>query len=182
MIMLLAIIVLYQLPEGSRHILVFLMGFIIVGAMRDNYAIKKNLLIMAVFTYLFAVKYEDASGYHVPYLKEDIIQETQDLSNAFYLCISLNYENVPSYDNVVGWVIADSVDGKMNDIPWRILFALPEGSGISCCLPQYITENIDELKGRYLIAIPNGRTDLLCQEKEMELLMREESFVLYKTY
>lgn len=73
-------------------------------------------------------------------------------------------------------------DGEKREIPWKALSALPDGVGISCCLPQYIAENIDELKGRYIIAISNGGTDLLCQEKEMELLMREESFVLYKRY
>lgn len=42
-VMLLAIIVLYQVSEGSRHILVFLIGFIIVGTMRDDHSMKKKL-------------------------------------------------------------------------------------------------------------------------------------------
>lgn len=181
-IMLLAIIVLYQIAEGSRHILVFLIGFILVGAMRDDCSLEKNILTLTAFAYLFIVKYDEAPLYSVPYANEDVIQEVENLSGRFSSCISLNCEDVPSFENVVVWVAEEAVNGEKRNIPWRVLFALPDGVGISCCLPQYITENIDELKGRYLIAIPNGRTDLLCQEKEMELLMREESFVLYKTY
>lgn len=182
-IMMLAVIVLYAIVEGSRHILAFLIGFILVAAMRDDRSLEKNILTLAAFAYLFVVKYDEASLYHVPYYEErGVIQETEDLSDTFDSLICLNRENVPSYDNVVDWVVGDIVDGETREIPWRTLFSLPEGVGISCCLPQYIEENIDGLKGRYIIAIPNGGTDLLCQEKNMELLMRDEHFVLYKTY
>lgn len=181
-VMLLAIFVLYQMTEGSRHILVFLISFILVEVMRDDRSLEKNILILAVFIFLFIVRYDDASGYRVPYRKEDTIQETERLSDTFRFHISLSYEDVPNYENVVNWVIGDIADGETKEIPWRILFALPEGAGINCCLPQYIAENIDELKSRYILAIPNGGTDLLCQEKEMELLMRDKQFVLYKVY
>lgn len=181
-IMLLAIIVLYQIPEGSRHLLVFLIGFIIVGAMRDDHSLEKNLLAMAVFAYLFVVKYDDDSGYPVPYSGENVIWEVENLSSFFYSCIDLNYADAPSFDNVVDWVIADTVDGEEKGIPWKVLFALPEGTGISCCLPQYMTENIDELNSRYIITVPGGQIDLLCQEKEMDVLLKNEYFVLYKTY
>lgn len=181
-VMLLAIIVLYQIPEGSRHILVFVLSFIIVGAMRDNRLMGKNLLIMIIFAYLFVIKYDDASGYRVPYSGENVICEVENWSSIFSDCIDLNYENIPSYDNVVDWVIADTVDGEVKEIPWKVLFALPEGTGISCCLPQYMTKNIDELNSRYIIAVSEGKIDLLCQEKEMDMLAKDEYFVLYKTY
>ena len=57
--MLLAIIVLYQIAEGSRHMLVFLISFIIVGVMRDDRTFEKNIIVLAVFAYLFIVKYDD---------------------------------------------------------------------------------------------------------------------------
>ena len=182
-IMMLAIIVLYAIVEGSRHILVFLIGFIFVATMRDDRSLEKNILILAAFIYLFVVKYDEVSLYRVPYYEEKgVIQETEDLSNTFDSLICLNHENVPSYDNVVDWVVGDIVDGETREIPWRILFSLPEGVGISCCLPQYMAENIDKLNSRYILTIPNGQIDLLCQEKKWEQLMREEAFVLYKTY
>lgn len=181
-IMLFAIIVLYQIPEGSRHILVFLIGFIIGGAMRDDNSLKKTLLVMAAFVYLFVIKHDDASGYRVPYSEGSVIWEVENLSDIFHSCISLNYSNVPNYDNVVDWVMGDIVDGEEKEIPWRVLFALPEGIGISCCLPQYMKGNIDELNSRYIITVSNGQIDLLCQEKEMDVLLRNECFVLYKAY
>lgn len=181
-IMLLAIIVLYQIAEGSRHMLVFLISFIIVGVMRDDRTFEKNIIVLAVFAYLFIVKYDETLGYRVPYASKDIIQEVEYLSGRFSSYISLIRADAPSYDNVVDWVVGDIVDGETREIPWRILFSLPEGVGISCCLPQYMAENIDKLNSRYILTIPNGQIDLLCQEKKMELLMREEAFVLYKTY
>lgn len=181
-IMLLAIIVLYQISEGSRHILSFLVGFILVSSMREHYAFGKNLLIMVVFVYLFIIKYDNDSGYQVPYSGEDVIQEVENWSNAFDSCISLNDTNAPSFDNVVDWVIEDNVDGEKKEVPWRVLFALPKGTGISCCLPQYIAQNIDELNGRYIITVSNGQIDLLCQTKEMGELLRNDYFVLYRRY
>ena len=181
-VMLLAIIVLYQVSEGSRHILVFLIGFIIVGAMRDDHFMKESFLIMAVFVYLFIFRYDDDSGYRVPYSVEDISGEIEDRSDVFNSYVSLDYSHSPSYENVVDWVIEDTVEGEKKEIPWKILFALPEGIGISCCLPQYMIENIDELNSRYIIMVPGGQVDLLCQEKGMETLIRDEEFVLYKIY
>lgn len=181
-IMLLAIIVLYQIMEGSRHILVFFLGFIIVGVMRNGCSLEKNILIVAAFAYLFIVRYDEASLYRVPYANEGVIQEVENLSSKFSSYISLNCVDAPSYENVVDWVTEEVADGEKREIPWKALSALPDGVGISCCLPQYIAENIDELNGRYIIAISNGGTDLLCQEKEMDMLMRDEYFALYKTY
>lgn len=180
--MLFAIIVLYQIPEGSRHLLVFLIGFIIVASMRRKHAIKNMILIISISAYLFVFKYDGESGYCVPYAEEEIICETEDLRNAFNVCIDLNYLNAPSYDNVVDWVAEDLVDGEMKIIPWRILFALPEGIGISCCLPQYMADNMEELKSRYIITIPEGSIDMMCEDKGMEELLRDKDFVLYKTH
>lgn len=178
-IMLLAIIVLYQIPEGSRHVLVFLLGFIIVGAMRDDHLLKKTV-IMAVFAYLFIMRHDDISGYLVPYSNGETAREVENWDSMFSSCISLNPVDAPGYDNVIDWVIEDYVDGEMQEIPWKVLFALPEGIGISCCLPQYVIENIDELNSRYIIAVPDGQIDRLCREKEMDMLLRDTCFVLYQ--
>ncbi|MCM1213514.1 MAG: hypothetical protein NC331_16110 [Lachnospiraceae bacterium] len=179
-IMLLAIIVLYQIPEGSRHLLVFLLGFIIVGAMRDNRSLEKSIVPMAVFLYLFVIRYDDDSGYRVPYADEDVVREVEHWSDAFSSCIRLDHADAPSYGNVVDWVISDVVGEEVKEIPWKVLFALPEGTGISCCVSQYITENIDGLNSRYIIAVPDGQVDRLCQEREMDMLLRDTCFVLYQ--
>ncbi|MCM1541856.1 MAG: hypothetical protein NC121_11410 [Blautia sp.] len=181
-IMMLAIIVLYQVSEGSRHILVFLIGFILVGAMRDDRSLEKNILTMVVFAYLFVVRYDGDSGYQVPFSDEQAAREVESWSDAFSSCISLDHANAPGFENVVAWVVQDTVDGEVGGVPWRSLFALPEGTGISCCQPQYVTEHIDGLNSRYVITAPGGQIDLLCQEREMELLFRDGSIALYRTY
>lgn len=181
-IMLLAIMILYHVAEGSRHIMVFLLGFIFVGAMRDNYSLEKNILILAAFLYLFIIKYDEPSGYCVAYSNGDIIQEIEGLENKFSACIHLNYTDAPSYDNVVIWVTGEDPDGEEREMYWKALSALPDGVGISTCVPQYLTENIDNLNSRYIIAVSGGQIDLLCREKGMELLMKEEDFALYRTH
>lgn len=178
--MLFAIMILYQIPEGSRHILVFLVAFIIVGAMKDEGSFEKIFLSLIVFAFLFVYKYDVDSGYHVPYSREDVVREVEGWNDMFSACISLEHENVPSSSNVVDWVIADVVDGKEKEIPWKVLFALPEGTGISCCVSQYVADNIEELNSRYIITVSNGQIDLLCQKKEMDMLFRNEYFALYR--
>lgn len=180
--MLLAIFVLYLIPEGSRHILTFLIGFILVSSMRDNYSLEKNCLVVAMFAYLFVVKYDNDSGYKVPYSGEDVIQEVEIWENEFGDCVGLNEIDTPNFDNVVDWVIEDTVDGETKEIPWRALFALPEGMGINCCLSQYIAENFNDLNSRYILTVSNGQIDFLCHVESVEELLRNDYFVLYKRY
>ncbi|MCM1543612.1 MAG: hypothetical protein NC121_20500 [Blautia sp.] len=175
-----AILASYPIPEGSRHMLVFLVSFIVIGTMRDERPFEKNILTAAVFVYLFVVKYDGGSGYLVPYAGEDIVRQVEDWDAMFSACISLDRTDVPDYDNVVDWVIADVAGEEVKEVPWKVLFALPEGIGINCCFSQYITENIDELNSRYIIAVPDGQVDRLCQEREMDMLLRDTCFVLYQ--
>lgn len=175
-VMLLAVILMYKVPEGSRHVLAFLVGFLIVGAMRGKDPLKRNIVTMAALVWLFVVRYDEDTGYRVPFSEESVVQEVETWSEKFSSCITLDHADAPNYGNVVAWVA-----GEEREVPWKVLFALPEGIGISCCLPQYMEENIDGLNSRYVITASGGQTDLLCQEKGMAVLLREESFVLYRT-
>jgi hypothetical protein len=65
---------------------------------------------------------------------------------------------------------------------WQLLYALPEGFGISCCQKEYVLEHFEELNSRY-IAIPSGsETDIRCAEAGYTELARDEDMVLYARY
>ena len=51
--------------------------------------------------------------------------------------------------------------------------------GISCCYPEYVTENFQSLKSRYIAAIPGGEVARLCEEAGYALLYSDQDMAFY---
>lgn len=179
-VMLLAIMVLYQIPEGSRHILMFLLGAIVICAMNEN-LVKRWGIVLVICMFLFWRHSDGSSGYIVPYYNVET-RLISVLREEIGKCLEINYQNIPSYDNTIDWVIEDSVLEGESEIAWDILFALPDGTGINCCLATYVIDNIDNLSSRYIVMVPEGKTDHLCKNKNFEEIYRDNRGVIYKRY
>ena len=94
--------------------------------------------------------------------------------------LTLERENVPNYENVVIWVFSDMVDGSSVNTSWQLLYALPEGFGISCCMRDYVVEEFDTLQSRYLISPAGGEIDALCREAGYRRLYEDDETVFYE--
>ncbi len=86
------------------------------------------------------------------------------------------------YDNTLIWVFIDYDDTTQVVTDYSELFALPRGMGISCCYPDYVIENFDNVKSKYLITYSGGKVDILCCENEKEELARNRNVVLYRLH
>lgn len=59
-------------------------------------------------------------------------------------------------------VLGDMVDGSPSVTTWQLLYALPPGFGISCCTFDYVTENFDFLRSRYVYVVQGGIIEEKC--------------------
>ena len=91
-------------------------------------------------------------------------------------------ENIPNYDNVVIWAFNDIVDGKSVNTTWQLLYALPEGFGISCCMPDYINANFEDLQSRYICVVRGGDIEARCAQAGYVRVLENEDTVLFKRY
>lgn len=177
--MLFALLLMYKLTEGSKHLLTFIAAAVFVVPLMDTKFYKKAVLLGVTFAYFLSYRAVDPYDYQVPFIQEQRSRELETWRGVLDGEMMLNLVDTPNYDNVVIWVFADQEEGKYQNIPWQLLYAVPEGFGISCCMDGYVKENFDTLKSRYLASIPEGHIAALCREAGYQEVYRDETLVLY---
>ena len=105
--------------------------------------------------------------------------QVEDWKRRFADALTLSVENVPNYDNSVIWVFNEQSKAGAT-MKWQLLYALPEGFGISCCQSDHVLEHIDELQSRYLAAQNGAAVDERCAAAGWTELQRDEDMVLYE--
>ncbi len=180
--MLFALLLMYKLTEGSKHLLTFLAaGLCIVSLMKTRFY-KKAMVVGVVFAYLYSYMAVDPYDYQVPFAEEERQAQVFQWQEIFTSRLELSPDNVPNYDNVVIWTWWDETSKGRETVKWQLLYGLPEGFGISCCGGDYVKENFGSLQSRYLVTVAGGEADRLCQEAGYAQLGRDEDMVLYARY
>lgn len=176
-----ALLLMYKLTEGSKHLLTFMaVGVFVVGLM-DTKFYKKAVFLGATFAFLYTYRAVDTYDYQVPYVAEERQMQVEDWRNRFADNLMLTNENIPNYENAVVWVFNEqSVEGET--MKWQLLYALPEGFGISCCQKDFVLSNFDTLNSRYIAAQAGAEVDVKCAEAGWIELSRDEDMVLYTKY
>lgn len=180
--MLLALLLMYKLTEGSKHLLTFMAAGIFVISLMETRFYKKAAILGLTFFFFYSYKAVDPNDYQVPFVTEQRRDAVEEWREKFAEELQLEKENAPSFDNVVIWVFQDvNAQGTVN-VDWQLLYGLPEGFGISCCMPDYVSENLDSLKSRYLISLSGGQIDASCREAGYREIWRDGTTVLYQRY
>ncbi len=180
--MLFALLLMYKLTEGSKHLLTFMaVGIFVISVMRTKY-FKKIVLLGATFAFLFSYRAVEPYDYQVPFADEKVVAQMEYWEEVFDENLKLKESDVPNYDNVVIWTFSDSTPQGGVTAKWQILYGLPEGFGISCCMPDYVIENLEEMQSRYLATVAGGRIDGLCAEMGYREIARDTDMVLYERY
>ena len=176
-----ALLLMYKLTEGSKHLLTFMAVGVFVVSLMDTRFYKKAVLLGATFAFLYTYKAVDPYDYQVPYVTEERQAQVEDWRTRFADALELTRENVPNYNNAVIWVFNEqSAEGET--MKWQLLYALPEGFGISCCQKDFVLENFDTLQCRYIAAQSGAEVDNRCKEAGLIELSRDEDMVLYGRY
>lgn len=174
-----ALLLMYKLTEGSKHLLTFIgVGIFVVSLMRTRFY-KKAALLGAAFAFFYTYMAVEPYDYQIPYVTEERQVQIETWRQELAKQVQLEREETPSFENVAIWLLYDNTqEGTVGDT-WQILYALPEGMGISCCYPEYVTENFQSLKSRYIAAIPGGEVARLCEEAGYALLYSDQDMAFY---
>lgn len=176
-----ALLLMYKLTEGSKHLLTFMAVGVFVVALMDTKFYKKVVLLGATFAFLYTYRAVDPYDYQVPYVTVERQAQLEDWEERFAGSLEMTGENVPNYDNVVIWVFNEqSATGQT--MKWQLLYALPKGFGISCCQKDYVLEYFDTLQCRYIAAQSGAQVDAKCKEEGCLELSRDADMVLYQRY
>lgn len=179
--MLFALLVMYKLTEGSKHLLTFMAVGVFVVSLMETRFYKKAVILGAVFAYLYTYKAVDPYDYQTPYVEAARQVQVEDWRLRFDVALELTQEDVPNYENVVIWVFNEqSAEGET--MKWQLLYALPEGFGISCCQKDFVLQNFDSLNSRYIVAQSGAEVAKRCAEAGYALLAQDEDIVLYGRY
>lgn len=182
--MLFALLLMYKLTEGSKHLLTFMaVGIFVVSLMRTK-TFKKAILLGATFAYLYSYMAVDPYDYQVPFAEEERVAQVEYWAKVFDENLTLTDKHVPNYENVIIWVFNDTIvgSGESVNLKWQMLYGAPKGFGISCCMPDYVIANLDSLQSRYLATVAGGEIDMLCAKAGYVEVSRDEDMVLYERY
>jgi hypothetical protein len=175
-------LLMYNLTDGSKHFLTFLAVGIFFISMLETKYFRKAILLAAALLFLFNIRATHDYDYQVPFRTEARAAQMQEWKEVFDETIVLNLEDAPTYDNVVVWVFSDQVEGKEVLTAWQVLYALPTGTGISCCLDPYVTEHLEEMVSKYLLTLSGAEIDTMCQNLGYKEVHRDADVVLYQRY
>ena len=180
--MLFALLLMYKLTEGSKHLLTFMaVGIFVISLMRTR-TLKKTVLLGVTFAYFYTYMAVDIYDYQVPFEEPARMEQMAYWEEIFDENLELKGENVPNFDNVVIWTFSDMVDEKSVTAKWQILYALPEGFGISCCMPEYVMANLETMESKYISTVAGGTIDEMCAEAGYRELGRDGDMVVYERY
>lgn len=106
--MLFALLLMYKLTEGSKHLLTFMaVGVFVVSMMRTKY-FKKVVLLGITFAFFFFHMAVDPYDYQVPFAEEERVEQAAYWEEVFADNLVLKEEDVPNFDNVIIWVFSDT--------------------------------------------------------------------------
>ncbi len=182
--MMIALILMYKMKEGSKHLLTFMAMGIYAVSMMETKFYKKAMFLGALCVYLYSYKATNEVDYQICFTTPQRQEQLAYWEEVFQGEMTLNREAVPNYDNVVIWVFSDEVNAatgtqvKLTD--WQVLYALPAGFGISCCYDTYVSQHFDELQSRYITIPVGGTLQQMCEERGLYCIGQDESVCVYR--
>lgn len=178
-----ALLLMYKPFEGSKHLVTFIVLGIFAISLMETRFYKKMIITAAVFVYLYSVLGKaHPYDYQIPYKNAELKENIAYWQQVFHEEMGLQREDTPNFDNVVIWTLYDYdlEDGTQNMTPWQYMYGLPEGFGISCCYPDYVTQHFEDVQSKYLIARPGGQIEAFMEEKGIALLAERDNVILYR--
>ncbi len=181
-----ALLLMYKLTEGSKHLLTFLAGACFVLACNVGKRARYTYAAGALFLLLFGFHATSTYDFRIPTVGDGVtLRRLSGWEETFAKGIALKTEEsapgtqTPTYENTVIWVFSDTVGEKSINTDWQMLYALPSGCGISCCYRDYVLEHFDSLQSRYLAVTAGGEIDAACAAAGYGEVGRDGRMVVY---
>ena len=173
-----AILIMYNFFAGFRHLLAFMVAdaLILLYGKKESYI--NGAVVAIVFAFIFIVK-----GYAIGV---DPIAYKGEQSAKSSEIVSLGEKSVElspgiTWDNTVIIVSDDVYTANENGFAGLgVLYKMPTGFAVSYCEPDYVKNNIGNLKSGYLLAFPNSETDELAVSAGHRLIATCSGYNIYK--
>jgi len=177
-IMMVAILYMYNINTGNRHVLTFLLvGIVMLGMVQFRWSVALQGALAVVLCFFFLVRTESVYDYLPPFGDEAVREEIATASKA--LEEKMEVQPGIGWDNTVIWLAYDVVDGEAVAEQWQQLYALPGGFGINYCSQPYVYDHLENIQSRYIAAIPGGDVEAQLQMEGAELLHANEKIAIY---
>ena len=178
-----ALLLMFRMHDCKRHLMIFVVIAIFTLCLADWKQYIKVTVLSVLCIYLYGIKADSPMDFQVPFENQERIEWMQYWTETFADEMEICYESVPNYESAVIWVLSDNVPGEKEVlIEWQALYGVPKGMGINCCQSQYVKENIEDLKCRYIATLSGGTVDEACKQQGFEEIGRRENVVAYKLY
>lgn len=177
------ILLLQKSNEGGRHIWVFcIAGLAVISLFEKDLFSNIFKCIIGAVLLVFLLR-----GSLIPTDYDAPIDNVNARETVAYWKDAFKENDVKlskgiSYENTVDWVFIDYVDDAQVVTEYTGLYALPKGMGISCCSPDYILNNFDSLKSRYIFTYDNALVSQKCEEYNYGVVAKYGNSVMYQRY
>lgn len=173
-IMLLAIFYLYDINVGSRHVMAFILVFLLLLSLRET-SNKRYLMILSAFIWIFCIRATEPYTYQVPVYTEEkelaLSSGMEELSEEGI--VEFNTDN--PWDNTIIWLVSDETT-----IDFTYLYAIPKGMGINLCFKDFVLNNFSQLNSRYIMVNIGEEVDLRCEQEKKDLIAEYGNVHIWK--
>lgn len=206
-IMMFAIVYMYTIHNGDRHLMAFLMLELLLLACRkdvfsgtaEQMACRKKrpydmtnlricdrnrvldltgrILMLGALVFYFIFRAGNGYDRAVPFENPQLKAEIDELSAQ--LAAGMPVSGKRGWENTCIWLAYDLVEGEVKQEMWQQLYALPAGIGVNYCTQTYVLEHFDRLKPRFLAAVPGGDIEKLLREKGAKCIVSNDEIAVY---
>lgn len=181
-VIMIAMFLMYHLAAGRRHFVVFVTLSLFLISRNVSKRMVEIIVIAVLMVGIYGYETAGMTKWKVPAKTQEAVQELEVISAVLESEMTMTFEETPSYSNTVLWVMRDYVNGDLCDTRWQMLYAVPEGFGINCCLPEHVEENFEKIQCRYLATISGGAIDIRCMEDGAKEIVRTKDIVIYERF
>lgn len=173
-LILLALVVMYDLGVGARHILTLIVANAVLLVLESR-ALWGGMLAVICVASVFRTQGADA----LPYRDDEYVQYMDTLKEEFAKVVKVTGEI--SYDNVVSMPTADrdAEDPERGVCTYYgVLFAMPSGVGISLDFQNFY-DDPENLKAKYILVHPEGEIRRILERAGMSCIFENGELMLY---
>lgn len=182
--MYLAIVLMYSLTDGFRHLLSFVIaGFLLAVLSKPKYYINEALCAV-LFIWLFLTRAKDPLYFDVPTDSESIDapkQKVMEMKEELTEDMDLSLDKL-SWDNDMVLVMTDTCDEKEGEVltAWQYAYGTPKGCAISLCTNLYVKENLGNLKSKYIMVMRGGEIEERLFNNGSQMLSENDKISVWK--
>ncbi len=205
-----AILLMYRLQEGGRHVIAFVAAGIVALAMwprgtelvahlpesaensdridkrtgnRNGVLLLANTIVIVIcFAFLYIIRANTPYDFQIPFKTQALTEEIDNLQAQLRDEMKLSLTDVPNFDNTIVWVLWDYVGEEAVAVKWQQFYAVPGGFGINLCYSEDVLEQGDNLSCRYVGTIPGGRVDAYYRAQNKKIIGQNADLIVFDRF